>query len=532
MRYQYIVVSDTNNVVSYIFSNTGYKFIRGASALLDYLNLHMTKKIAKKFEGTVLSVGGGEARVLFCEKEHAEKYEREMRSVYLCYTDEVTLSMEIVERDKDEPMAAWLDRAEARLRIKEREKDKKEMPLLPLFPIVERCEGCVKRPAERYYDMADGRKMLCLSCYKKAERVDQIITYLNDISKGKSSSKQQEEIGIMDIHRELIKRNEEGGSTWTRKIADILGSEKQTNRYIGFVYADGKKLGSFFRKTVLDNLRGQSDDEFVEKYKRYSETVHKCIIQSVVLTQQKYSDYMVDYAMVGGDDFVAIMPGEIALPFTNTFIQTFEQLTAESFQDSPNGKGIMLGAGIVIAHMGYPLYRMFQMSYELMSSAKRKYEDKSVIDFIKITDSTVQSVGAIRNYENTSVKTGMTLNKRSVRMNGYMVDNEHSESIDRLLSVIRSLKAAKFPRSKIKVLYEILREDSEYQMKFEWLKWRARMDSPIKSIFDEWNGKFKETPFPFSYKHADHYVDHSPLLDLFDLYDITPVEGRNNEKDV
>ncbi|KIQ94512.1 CRISPR-associated protein Cas10/Cmr2, subtype III-B [Anoxybacillus thermarum] len=519
MGYKYIVVSDTNNVVSYLFSNTRYKFIRGASALLDYLNLYMTKKIAGECKGIVLSTGGGEARVLFCTKNDAERYEKEMRKAYLQYTDEVALSMALVERFENEPMAKWLERAEVMLRVKEKERDKKEMSLLPLFPIVERCEGCVKRPAEKYYDMVDGRKMLCLSCYKKAKQVDMIIENLKNISKNGINSF-QEGIGLMDIHQKLIEQKEEG-SSWVRKIADILGNDKQTNSYIGFVYADGKKLGSFFRKTVLDNLHEQDDDKFVKEYKMYSEKVHKCIIESAVLTQQKYSDYVVDYAMVGGDDFVAIMPGEVSLPFTNTFIQTFEELTTREF----SGSRMMLGAGVVIAHMGYPLYRLFQMSYELMSSAKRKYEDKSVIDFIKLTNSTVQSIEAIRYGENTSIKTGMSLNKRSVRMNGYMVDSEHGESIDKLLDVIRRLKDAKFPRSKMKILYEILREDSEYQMQFEWLKWRARMDADIKSILDDWNEKFKETPFPLTYND----VVFSPLLDLFDLYDITPMEGISNE---
>ncbi|WP_445613473.1 Cas10/Cmr2 second palm domain-containing protein [Geobacillus sp. YF-1] len=524
--YRYVAVSDTNNVLSYIFSNTRYKFIRGASALLDYLNLHVTRKIAARFHGTVLSLGGGEARVLFRTKQEAEAYEYELRKAYLEHTDEVTLSIAVVERREGEFIAAWLERAEAMLRVKEKEKDKKVMPLLPLFPLVERCEGCAKRPAEKHYDMPDGKKiMLCLSCYKKAYRVDKIIENLKKYSKGEMA-RIHEETGLMDIHRKLIEQKGKEGSTWVRKIADIFGSDERTSRYIGFVYADGKKLGALFRQTILDNLQGQDDDEFVKRYKTYSETVHDCIVQSAAIAQQTFSDYMVDYAMVGGDDFVAIMPGEIALAYTNTFIQTFERLTGNAFFGSPHQRGVMMGAGVVIAHIGYPLYRMFQMSYDLMYRAKQKYANKSAIDFMILTDSTVQGVETIKYYENTSIRTGVPLENRYVRMNGYMVDREHNESIDKLLTVISKLKAAKFPRSKIEVLYEILREDNDYQMRFEWLKWRARMSADIKKIFDEWHGMFKETPFPFVYNGAIY----SPLLDLFDLYDIVQMVGMNHDE--
>jgi CRISPR/Cas system-associated protein Cas10 (large subunit of type III CRISPR-Cas system) len=527
VAFQYLVVSDTNNVVSYLFSNTRYRFIRGASSLLDYLNLDITRKIASQNNGTVLSLGGGEARILFHTEEEAMKFEQEIRKAYLDHTDEVTLSLAIVKRQSKESMEKWLERAEAILRVKEKQEDKKTMPLLPLFPLVERCEGCKKRPAEKYYPLPDGRKKLCLSCFKKAFHVTEIIEKLNEFANSKNYHL-EEITGLMDIHRMLITQREKDqkGSSWVRKIADLLKSEQQSGRYIGFVYADGKKLGSFFRKTVIDTLQGQDDDEFIEKYQTFSKKVHDSIIQAAVYTQQLYNGYSIDYAMVGGDDFVAIMPGEIAVSYTNTLIQKFEQLTAKAFLQNGQENGLMMGAGVVIAHVGYPLYRMFQLSYDLMSIAKQKYTDKSVIDFIKITDSTVQSIGMIKEYENTSFKTGVPLRNKFVRMNGFVVDRQSNESIDKLLEIIKLLKAAQFPRSKIKVLYEILREENEYQLRFEWLKWRARIGKEIKKIFDEWDVKFKETPFPFMHNGTSY----SPLLDLFDLYDITPSEVNHDDQ--
>lgn len=74
MKYRYLVVSDTNNIIDYIYASPKFKMIRGASILLDELNIVETVRIAEEFGGLVLSTGGGEARVLFERKEDAEGY--------------------------------------------------------------------------------------------------------------------------------------------------------------------------------------------------------------------------------------------------------------------------------------------------------------------------------------------------------------------------------------------------------------------------------------------------------------------------
>ena len=51
MSFQYLVVGDTNNIIDYIYATTKYKHIRGASIILDKLNLSTTQTLAENHNG-------------------------------------------------------------------------------------------------------------------------------------------------------------------------------------------------------------------------------------------------------------------------------------------------------------------------------------------------------------------------------------------------------------------------------------------------------------------------------------------------
>jgi hypothetical protein len=50
MTYKYLVLSDTNNIIDYLFSSPKYRMIRGASMILDSLNRTETKKLLEIIE--------------------------------------------------------------------------------------------------------------------------------------------------------------------------------------------------------------------------------------------------------------------------------------------------------------------------------------------------------------------------------------------------------------------------------------------------------------------------------------------------
>lgn len=537
MKFQYLVLSDTNHVIDYLYSTGKYKLIRGASILLDVLNREETKKIADRHLGHVLTIGGGEARVLFRTAEDAEHYARELRQRYLEATDEVTLSIAIVKRNEGEELAQWFTRAESLLRLREVEEDKRQMDVRIFSPILQRCEICDKRPAEIEKDLSNNKKKICRSCYKKINKVDEVRNKIEKYSKDSTNIEENLGSGLMDIHKELIRQKVKvNGESWVNSIRELLGKEDSvTENYIGFVYADGRNIGNFFRQEILrssftyTNGEAPLDEEILEKYRKASEGLHNCTIQAAVdaAKAMENKNCPVDYANVGGDDFVAIMPAKYVVEYTVVMLRAFEKRTEEmmlslkiekknksansSEEKERQNKKLMMSAGIVIAKSGYPINRLYQLSYELMSNAKKKDKENSVIDFLVLTDSTVQSVDNRRKQEE--------LAGRRPRMNGYLLDGREM-SIQKLLDVIRELDKNNFPRSKMKDVYEIVLEPDWSKQEFLWKLWRARLKAPITGIFDCWHADFKKTPYPFmNPKDKEDHNVYSPLLDLFDLYE-------------
>src|SRR5690606_6027875 len=108
----------------------------------------------------------------------------------------------------------------------------------------------------------------------------------------------------------------------------------------------------------------------------------------------------IDYALIGGDDFAAIVTGKYAISYANTLLKYFNQITKEKMQ-SYGGQHMALG--IVIAKANYPIHRLFSLSNGLMDETKRK-NSQSCLDYIVLSDSTVQTIKEIRANDKISGK--------------------------------------------------------------------------------------------------------------------------------
>ncbi|MGM2788179.1 Cas10/Cmr2 second palm domain-containing protein [Bacillus cereus group sp. Bce018] len=514
MSFQYLVVGDTNNIIDYIYATTKYKHIRGASIILDKLNLSTTQTLAENHNGEILSASGGEFRVLFQDEKAAEKFNKELRKSYLEATDDVTISSTIVSRKENEPMGLWVKRAESDLRLYEVAEGKKQFHTIPSAPIFKQCESCYKKAAVTKVDTIDeGKLFYCNSCKHKEVMVRDVIKGIKDKDQAFVNS-------LTAVHKELIERDKDKESKWIKKVSHLLSGD-YTDNYIGFIYMDGRNVGTLFRKVLLDETL--SDEEFIKRYTEVSQGLYNCVVEAAVKTAQDFENLecYVDYAMLGGDDFAAIMTGRYAVPYTNRLITYFEELTKETFKKYE--VEVQMAAGVVIAKSSYPVHRLFEMSYDLMSYTKERNEG-SCLDFIVITDSTVQSVYSMKEQRSFG-ENHDKLYKRQLRTNGYSVnENKTALSYENLERTILQLKNQGFPRFKIKEVYDILLERDQKVMEYRWLLWRSRLGKGrnqtedkriLTSILDEWNVNFAHTPFAFT--KGD--IEVSPLLDLFDLYD-------------
>ena len=507
--YTHLVVSDTNNVIDYIYASTRYKFIRGASALLDDLNTTSVKKLPSQYNGRLLSTGGGETRVLFTNSHDAKSYEEHLKQAYIDATDFVTLTTTVVERlDENEKIAHWLTRAEKQLRYHEIRFGKKAIPQVLVAPIMKRCESCHSKAAEFnktfQYEAEKVTLAICNGCKLKLEQTEKLEAHAKNSD---STILDTESSGLSDVHKILVNENP-NENPW-KKTNDPLNYPK-----IGFVYADGKGIGTLF-KSIQEN---EMDDEvFIKDYSEKSAYIHTSLVQAAAKahTQLKaenfegFQDINIHYALIGGDDLAAIMPAQLAPRYTQYLLENFKKITADRKEYTKTG--FELAAGVVITKKSFPLYKLFHLAYDLMYDTKSS-NDHGSFDFEVVLDSNIDSIW------NKRQRNGVGAENASLKMNGYSANADDAHSFQKLWNLAAELKATKFPSSKIKGIYQVTTIQNPELMSFAWKEWFAHLNDTHRQILTKNYPNIEKTPFSV----AKQTTLHTPLRDLFDLYEFIP----------
>lgn len=100
--------------------------------------------------------------------------------------------------------------------------------------------------------------------------------------------------------------------------------------------------------------------------------------------------------VLNGDDLTIIIRGDLAIQYTNEFLQEFEKVTAKELQ-SEFGSGLTACAGIAFIKSSYPFYYGYALAENLCARAKNKAkklnEDSapSCLMFHKVQDSFVEN---------------------------------------------------------------------------------------------------------------------------------------------
>lgn len=91
----------------------------------------------------------------------------------------------------------------------------------------------------------------------------------------------------------------------------------------------------------------------------------------------------------GGDDLVAILPGDVAVPFARDLLARFEK-AAVDHDDLP---ALYASAGVAIGKKNFPIRHLIEEAEELLKTAKKRvYRDedgedvRSALDFAEIAD--------------------------------------------------------------------------------------------------------------------------------------------------
>jgi hypothetical protein len=350
---------DANSIHAFVFDTTNASGIRGASAMLREIDdgLRSGERLGLG-RGQVLFAGGGSGLAVVAA-DQVEPCLRSLHRLFAEATGIATCTAAAVDLVVGEEGFAERVRAIGRALARDRILTGPDAePAVPFFAA--RCEVCGRRAAAgRQWRAKEGRERLeCEPCSRRIER-------------GK---------GLVHSQRE---------SSGFEEIADHNGEG-----FYAAVYLDGNGIGktitglksplayASFSRAIERVIR----DSFKEVAARYG------LLEDV---EDRRSKGRYQLPICGGDDVVAILPGEVAVPFTRDLLRRLQD--AADAEADLGGKQITLGAsaGVAIGSVGFPIRHLLAEAEALLTTAKRRaYADskaRSALSFAVVTDGSPRS---------------------------------------------------------------------------------------------------------------------------------------------
>lgn len=183
-------------------------------------------------------------------------------------------------------------------------------------------------------------------------------------------------------------------------------------QFIGLVHADGNGLGMILRQ--LDAAcENASDETYLKLYRCFSDGLDSATVNAArdASTQQllPYTHNKIMPArplVLGGDDLSIIVRADLALPYTEAFLNAFEFYSqtfmhnlkvefkeaglSEYASQLPNK--LTACAGVVFMKCSQPFHSAYDLAEGLCKRAKNTSREHSTISFFKVNDSVLDDV--------------------------------------------------------------------------------------------------------------------------------------------
>lgn len=121
---------------------------------------------------------------------------------------------------------------------------------------------------------------------------------------------------------------------------DHIGSRSQPTNYMGFIYADGNRMGEVIKSM---GEKFNQDEQAKQAYQAFSAIVDKstqeaaveAVLRKVGTFEEKSSDnengclVPAEFVLAGGDDLILVVPAHTALDVATRFINLFQEKTKQ-----------------------------------------------------------------------------------------------------------------------------------------------------------------------------------------------------------
>ena len=558
---RYIVTVETVKIKNFLFSTNKLRIIRGASYLLDYLNQVVVPEILKSngVKGEdIIYVGAGNAKFFVDDEDTAKNIAKEVKRVYKKEAPNSKVVVSYIETEyrvgKDNSKnkrKIWedIDKLAQNTAVEK----SKGFPMMNLdFIGVEKCEICGKNSAQISVEnlerdledigliVKDGEVILD----NYSLRIPALREQIKDLTGTTGDNK-----GIIceECLRKLIFSNRVKDTESEKKISfynyvkdefkDIeLGTEisdyENGKSFIGFMYSDGDGLGDFLKnisqKFKNDKSSSNVEEKYLEFLKEFSETLDKNTKEALIDTikdifQGKENKRIIgEFLIVGGDDVCAVFNPELVLELSEKFQKIFEEKMKKYISKTKaNDSKITSSSGVIIAKSKTPAFQLFDQALKLQKLAKAKrYEHNAqtgFIDFQVIGSEGCVDIDAFRkkiDFENNRVM------ERAYAIN--IEGNSKVKNVEKLFETIKELKKIKFPKNKLRYIYELKRDEKleDFEKKMEFINILSKMkDEHIKFIKENYN-------IDYDYQEFERYFNN--IFDIVELYDFVGGEVDEN----
>ena len=353
----------------------------------------------------------------------------------------------------------------------------------------------------------------------------------------------------------------------TKSTIDDFENE---DSFIGFMYSDGDGLGDFLKNIKKIFIELDKDKETKQKYninpeKAYLDflsefskgldTVTKEslteVLDKIFSIEKSETKKWGEFLIVGGDDVCAVFDPTLVLKISNEFQKLFETKMLELMKQIASGSKnkentpekklpdslknaientkITSSSGVIIVKTKTPMFQLFKQGTKLQKKAKakrnetkeeRKLATTGFIDF--------QVIGSEGCVDINSFREGISYKENNLMERPYSINkisNEEVKTMDSLLEIIYKMKKVKFPKNKLRYIYDLKRTDKleEYQKKMEFINIISKMSKEhIEFIIDDLKLDYKkQNTFNNNFKN---------IFDILEIYDfIEEKEDRTNE---
>lgn len=558
---RYIVTVETVKIKDFLFSTNKLRIIRGASYLLDYLNQVVVPEILKSngVKGEdIIYVGAGNAKFFVDDEDTAKNIAKEVKRVYKKEAPNSKVVVSYIETEyrigKDNSKnkrKIWedIDKLAQNTAVEK----SKGFPMMNLdFIGVEKCEICGKNSAQISVENLERDLEDIGLIVKEGEvildnyslRIPALREQIKDLTGTTGDNK-----GIIceECLRKLIFSNRVKDIESEKKISfynyvkdefkDIeLGTEisdyENGKSFIGFMYSDGDGLGDFLKnisqKFKNDKSSSNVEEKYLEFLKEFSEILDKNTKEALIDTikdifQGKENKRIIgEFLIVGGDDVCAVFNPELVLELSEKFQKIFEEKMKKYISKTKaNDSKITSSSGVIIAKSKTPAFQLFDQALKLQKLAKAKrYEHNAqtgFIDFQVIGSEGCVDIDAFRkkiDFENNRVM------ERAYAIN--IEGNSKVKNIEKLFETIKELKKIKFPKNKLRYIYELKRDEKleDFEKKMEFINILSKMkDEHIKFIKENYN-------IDYDYQEFERYFNN--IFDIVELYDFVGGEVDEN----